>query len=44
MYVSPEITGNNEIISIMDTDVNDSKEDYLLNFDYLYSIETITKD
>ena len=30
--------------SIMDTEANRSREDYILNFDYLYSIGTITQE
>jgi len=33
-----------ETITIMDVDANKSKEDYLLNFDYLHKIGTITEE
>jgi len=35
---------DSNIISIMNVDANKSKEDYLLNFDYLYQINTITDE
>ncbi len=37
-------TSASGLISIMDTEVNPSKEDYLLNFDYLYEIGTISNE
>lgn len=33
-----------DIVTIMDVGANKSKEDYLLNFDYLYKIGTITEE
>lgn len=46
MYVRPlndgDAPGGEALIS--DTDANKSKEDYLLNFDYLYNIGTITQE
>lgn len=46
LYVK-NITDNNTasgLISIMDTEVNPSKEDYLLNFDYLHEVGTISDE
>ena len=34
----------NGLISIVDTGINKSKEDYLLNFDYLHQIKTISDE
>jgi hypothetical protein len=39
MYVVPT-----EDISIVDVSANELKEDYILNFDYLYEIGTITQE
>ena len=47
MYVKPveNTTANaNGIITIMDVGANKSKEDYLLNFDYLHEIHAIDDD
>ena len=41
--VDSEATGS-DVVTIMDVDANKSKEDYLLNFDYLYKIGTITQE
>lgn len=46
MYIRP-VTDNNSssgLITIMDVGANKSKEDYLLNFDYLYNIGSITEE
>jgi len=32
------------VLTIMNTEANKMKEDYLLNFDYLYEVKTITED
>lgn len=46
MYVRPvdSDTSASGLISIMDVGANKSREDYLLNFDYLYSIGAISDD
>jgi len=43
MYVQTVEEGDNEV-TIMDVDANKSKEDYLLNFDYLHEIQAITDE
>ena len=43
MYVHT-IEQGDDTITIMDVDANKSKEDYLLNFDYLYKIGAITQE
>lgn len=46
MYVRPVDSDINDSgwITILDVDANKSKEDYILNFDYLYSIGAIDDD
>ncbi|MBO7692102.1 MAG: hypothetical protein J6T10_05630, partial [Methanobrevibacter sp.] len=46
MYVKTLTDSNTEsgLATISDTTANKSQEDYLLNFDYLYSIGTISKE
>lgn len=46
MYVTAveDATTDSGIISITASDANPTKEDYLLNFDYLKSIDTITQE
>jgi len=45
MYVRPTNAGaNSDMVTIMNTPANKGLEDYILNFDYLYSIGTITKE
>ena len=46
MFVRPvtENTTESGLLSIMNVDANKTKEDYLLNFDYLYSIGAITNE
>lgn len=43
MYVRG-VEENDEYITIMDVEANKSKEDYLMNFDYLYEIQGITEE
>ena len=43
MYVH-SVEENDEYITIMDVEANKSKEDYLMNFDYLYEIQGITEE
>jgi hypothetical protein len=37
-------SSSSNLISITTVDGNPSKEDYLLNFDYLHEVHTITDD
>jgi hypothetical protein len=37
-------TSSSGLITIADVPANKSREDYILNFDYLYSIGTISKE
>ena len=43
MYV-PTIEYENEDISIINVEANKSKEDYLLNFEYLHDVQAITEE
>ena len=43
MYVTG-VDYDSDTVTIMDVDANKSKEDYLLNFDYLYNIQGITDE
>ena len=44
MFIKPvdSVESESNLITIMDVPANRSKEDYLLNFDYLHDIETIS--
>lgn len=46
MYVRPvtEDTTESGLLTIMNVDANKTKEDYLLNFEYLYTIGAITQE
>lgn len=46
MFVRPVNAGqnNSDLITIMDVPANKSREDYILNFDYLKSIDAITDE
>jgi len=46
MFVRPinSSEASDNVITIMNVDANKSREDYLLNFDYLYNIKTITDE
>lgn len=39
-----DTSNGSETLTIMDVEANKSKEDYILNFDYLYKIGTITQE
>lgn len=43
MYV-PQVEYEDETITIMDVEANKSKEDYLLDFEYLHNIQAITDE
>ena len=38
------VDNNSETITIMDVDANKSKEDYLMNFDYLHDVQAVTDE
>ena len=46
LYVRPvdDSTSDSNLISIMNVEANRSREDYLLNFDYMYETNTINKE
>jgi len=46
MYVNAIENAESEtgVVTIMDNPINPTKEDYLLNFDYLYAINTISDE
>ena len=46
LFITPmeDNTASSGLITIADVPANKSKEDYILNFDYLYSIGTISKE
>ena len=46
LYVRPveDNTSDSNLISIMNVEANRSREDYLLNFDYMYETQTISKE